>query len=121
PNHRGYSTIKTGQESIELMVTDIQGRLSTVEEKIASLDILEHELTDVEETVTLLSRENASLRSRLDEFEDRSRRDNLIFYGAPDSNSETWAVSESKVRDVIANEMKIIVPPEGIIRAHRLG
>lgn len=92
-----------------------------MEAKIASLDILERELTDVKETVTFLSRENASLRSRLDEFEDRSRRDNLIFYGVPDSNSETWAVSESKVRDIIANEMKIIVPPEGIIRAHRLG
>ncbi|KAH8039533.1 hypothetical protein HPB51_007435 [Rhipicephalus microplus] len=45
---------------------------------------------------TAVRSEQASLRARLDEFEDRSRRENLIFYGIEDSVSETWADSEEK-------------------------
>ncbi|KAH9375047.1 hypothetical protein HPB48_018048 [Haemaphysalis longicornis] len=64
--------------------------------------------------------ETDSITRRLDEFEDRSRRENLIFYGLPDSQTESWVESENKIRDVLF----ILGTPlsEGAIeRAHRLG
>lgn len=65
--------------------------------------------------------ESAALSSRLDEFEDRSRRDNLIFYGLSDSASESWAESELKVRELVSASLKRELSDEAISRAHRLG
>lgn len=65
--------------------------------------------------------ESAALSSRLDDFEDRSRRENLIFYGLIDSVSETWAESELKVREILSASLKLELPNEAISRAHRLG
>lgn len=63
---------------------------------------------------------NAELCSRLNDFEDRSRRENLIFYGIADAAAKTWSQSEAKVRLIISN-LDVQLPPDGISRAHRLG
>lgn len=70
---------------------------------------------------TAVRSEHASLQARLDEFEDRSRRENLIFYGIEDSASETWADSEEKVRSILNSTLNLQLPDEAIARAHRLG
>ncbi|XP_075527814.1 uncharacterized protein LOC142559976 [Dermacentor variabilis] len=65
--------------------------------------------------------ENASLLTRLDDLEDRSRRDNLIFYGISDTPSETWAQSEKLVCEFLSHHVKFEVPENMVCRAHRLG
>lgn len=69
----------------------------------------------------VLGDENAQLHARLDDFEDRSRRENLIFYGVADSASETWSQSEVKIREILSSFLSVSIPDEGISRAHRLG
>ena len=61
-------------------------------------------------------------------LEDQSRRDNLIFYGIPESvdGKETWEESENLVRNVMKDTLKVeSADMEGnlgieIERAHRL-
>ncbi|KAH9364618.1 hypothetical protein HPB48_012835 [Haemaphysalis longicornis] len=45
----------------------------------------------------------------------------LNFYGLLDSASETWAVSELKVRELVSASLKLELSDEAISRAHRLG
>lgn len=41
------------------------------------------------------------LGARLDEAEDRSRRDNVDFYGIIDNLSETWAQTEEEILNIL--------------------
>ncbi|XP_072144695.1 uncharacterized protein [Dermacentor andersoni] len=65
--------------------------------------------------------ENSILASRLDHLEDRSRRDNFLFYGITDSPTETWAESETRIRDILSMHFDISIPDTAVSRAHRLG
>lgn len=112
--------VKEIQMNLEKKVTDINTRLIAVEEKIAAcdggsgLDISR----SVSDTVRI---ETDSLHHRLDEFEDRSRRQNLIFYGLPDGQTESWTESETKIRELLSSTLEMELPHEAIERAHRLG
>lgn len=64
-----------------------------------------------------------AVNRRLDEFEDCSRRENLLFYGTEDCASEMWAQSEEKVCQVLNDTLKLNLgsSDDRISRAHRLG
>lgn len=77
------------------------------------------------EAVERLEHENAELRERHDRMENQNRRDNLVFYGIPESDRETWEESEKKVRDHVTKHLDmdraksdVELPIE---RAHRVG
>lgn len=62
------------------------------------------------------------LELRLDDAENRSRRNNLIFYGLADpSAKETYAESEKLVIGHCRDNLEMAVDPKEIERAHRLG
>lgn len=78
--------------------------------------------TEIQRTVSeAVNAQSAEFTSRLNELEDRSRRDNLIFYGIPDNSSETWAESEGHIRDICSRFLEFELPEGAISRAHRLG
>lgn len=58
-------------------------------------------------------------------MEDQSRRDNLIFWGLDEVESETWEDCENKVRECMAGTLDIADAQDDnlveIERAHRLG
>ena len=60
---------------------------------------------------------------RVDRLEDYTRRDNLIFYGIPESDGvENWTHCEEKVVDMIAKHKLLdIEEPIEFVRVHRLG
>lgn len=60
-----------------------------------------------------------SLQSRLDEQDDRSRRNNLLFHAIPDCK-ETWNESEARIREVLTGVIDLLSAND-IERAHRLG
>ncbi|XP_040069400.1 uncharacterized protein LOC115329344 [Ixodes scapularis] len=113
--------IKTNQQQLEDKITDISNRLQNVETKTNVLDRLDCEVRTTHQVLEEVKKENAFLRARLDDLEDRSRRDNLIFHGIDDSPSETWAQSEQKVHSLLSNVPELSISEEGITRAHRLG
>lgn len=65
----------------------------------------------------------AVLNQWLNEFEDRSRRENLIFHGVVDAAAETWAQSEEKVCSILNSALSLNLDSsdDRISRAHRLG
>lgn len=77
------------------------------------------ELSRIDASVEQLATAHNAITSRLDEFEDRSRRDNLIFHGIADSK-ESWEQTELK----LVTELTQVIdsfPTGSIERAHRLG
>lgn len=62
------------------------------------------------------------IEERLDDLENRSRRNNLIFYGFPDTNpKETYAQSEQIIINHCLKSFGLTVGTQDIERAHRLG
>lgn len=68
-----------------------------------------------------MQNESLEMHSRLDDLEDRSRRENLIFYGLADTSTETWSQSEEAIRNFASSTVEIEIPSDSIARAHRLG
>ncbi|XP_037572465.1 uncharacterized protein LOC119454968 [Dermacentor silvarum] len=112
--------VRRNQEQLEQKVSDITTRLSAVESVVESFDSSRHD-ENLPGIVSSVMNETVILNSRLDELEDRSRRDNLIFYGLVDSPAETWAQSECHVRESLTRILNLTFPDDSISRAHRLG
>lgn len=77
-------------------------------------------LTALEDRLAKLEAENRHLRNKVESLENQSRRNNLVFYGLEESDTETWDQCESKVTDFIKDELNIEIDT-AIDRAHRLG
>lgn len=78
----------------------IDGRMTTVEQKVDNIFV------------------------KLDDLENRSRRNNLLFFGVDDKENESWEESEEKVRNLIQNDLGFSEEETGKIefqRAHRIG
>lgn len=56
-----------------------------------------------------------------DDIENRSRRNNLLFFGVEGEEKETWDESEAKVISLCAEKLQVTVTPSSIERAHRMG
>lgn len=67
-----------------------------------------------------MTSQQATLNCRLDDLEDRARRNNVIFHAIPDSR-ETWAQTEEKTLAAISSALGSDFPPSAVERAHRLG
>ncbi|CAN7949814.1 unnamed protein product [Ixodes pacificus] len=109
--------VRESQQSMENKLADVNKRLINVETKPLKLDEWQSELQATQRVADEERKENTLLRSRLDELEDRNRRDNLISHGIEDSNRETWAQSE-KIRTALSRAMNLQIDVECIARAH---
>lgn len=77
--------VKTSQNAIETMLTDISRHLESLESKSEALDTVFNYCTITEESAEWLEKQQRTIASLSDDLEDRSRRNNLFFYGIPDS------------------------------------
>lgn len=99
-------------------VSNIPQRLNALEETCRAVYDLGAQISESQSTAGSLATQNALLQSRIDELEDRSRRDNLLFYGLPDSK-ETWQQTE-RIFTTILNEVIPSLPSGWIKQAHRI-
>lgn len=114
--------IKKNQKVMQEQVTDINKRLQVVETKTILLETKQQEHGIAGQAADSLRNENIALRGRLDDMEDRSRRNNVIFYGIPDLASETWGDAERKITSLLSEcSLPSISGTFGIERSHRLG
>ncbi|KAH6938687.1 hypothetical protein HPB50_011886 [Hyalomma asiaticum] len=63
-------------------------RLQTVEKRVNDLRNVQQEISVTRQSLIRMEQETIELRARLDDAEDRSRRDNLLFYGLADVSDE---------------------------------
>ncbi|XP_072143641.1 uncharacterized protein [Dermacentor andersoni] len=110
--------IKVGQKNIETKMECIQKRLDNLEEKTNVLDHLHDEMTGIQASAQAQTTRLDSLLMRVDELEDRSRRNNLIFHGIRDFR-ESWEQSESRIREALTGVIDSL-PDTAIERAHRI-
>lgn len=99
----------------------LKERIAKVENQTSVLDRWKEEIDELCEQVSRIDTDTCALRSRLDEADDRARRDNLLFYNIPDTKTETAIESEEKILHVLNNTLKLNVSGEDISRAHRIG
>lgn len=110
--------VKKSQGIIENKIADIDTRLNTVEVKISTLDKAREELLSAQMALKSMAQDNALLVARIDDFEDRSRLDSLIFYNIAGSSPESWAQTEQKVIHMLSISFNIQITSEGIELAH---
>ncbi|XP_077516720.1 uncharacterized protein LOC144127627 [Amblyomma americanum] len=118
---KSIDDFKKSQLKLEEDLSEMNKRLTNVERKTVTIDETEKKVHPFQQLVDQLSCEYSQLRARLSELEDRQRRDNLLFYGIPDAQSESWAQSEEKLVKVLSSCLEIPSSEILIDRAHRLG
>lgn len=118
---KAIDEIKGGHESIVSTVSNISTRLEAVEKQAASLERCQQDQAGADVPTGRLREEITTLRARLDDAEDRSRRDNLLFFGIKDSPKESWQESEGKVISFASEILQLQIPATDIARAHRIG
>ncbi|KAJ1192612.1 hypothetical protein NDU88_001919 [Pleurodeles waltl] len=100
------SSIRADIAGFRETVTNLDQRLSTVEDQVEAIPDQEEELR--------------SLRAKLTDLEDRSRRDNVSFFGIPEQKegADIKAFLSSLLTDHFGIEF---LPPPEFQRVHRIG
>lgn len=113
-------SIKSSQVAMESKVSDIINRLQSLENMTKNLSTIEQDVAALHKTTVGLLAQKVSFQARLDDLEDRSRRNNLILRGVPDAR-ESWEETEAKVASALTASLGGDFPRNSIERAHRLG
>lgn len=120
-----YALMQESKERMDLGFKEVNEKMVGMEKG------LREQLEKQEEKIVKLEEENSNLREivkkledKQDDLENRSRRNNLIFFGIDDpiDSKETWNDCAKKIIHVVQNEMKLEhITENDIERAHRLG
>lgn len=122
------SAVKRLEAQQETHATRLEQNMKDMRETvIASLSRVEQEQQDQQESITTmqeqlyyLQRENVKLIDKIDNLENHSRRNNLIFFGLEVQRNEGWDACERKVKETIKDGMGI-KDEIHIERAHPIG
>lgn len=99
----------------------MDGKLIAIESKTSSSDGVQQDLCDLRWLTDSPKVQNSRLRVTHAQLEDRSRRDNPLFYGMTDSLSETWNQTEEKLKTLVSATLNLHIPTDIIERAYTLG
>ena len=102
---------------IDNLMKDVQSVKSSLEFTQAQVE----ELITSDLRVKEVKLQIEDVGNKLDDLENRSRRNNLCFEGIPESPNETWQESESKIKHLISSHMPEVGTDFVIERAHRVG
>ncbi|XP_075531550.1 uncharacterized protein LOC142564435 [Dermacentor variabilis] len=106
----------------EQAISDLSNRLSNLETRYQDLVTLRTDMDAISTNTTQTAKDIKGIEARLDDAENRSRRNNLIFYNITDNNaSENYAQSEETVLRLCRDHLGLTIDPKEIERAHRLG
>lgn len=101
------------------MVSNLAARIDALERVAQTSEPVSDSNTS--STITKLASEVRELAAKCDDSENRQRRCNLIFFGMPDTEGETWAESKSRVMAFCSESLGVTLDRDAIERAHRLG
>ncbi|KAJ1127849.1 hypothetical protein NDU88_006242 [Pleurodeles waltl] len=114
-------------EAMDLKITDLTVASISIHADIAGFretaNALDQRLTSVEDQVAVLPDQEAelrSLRAKIADLEDRSRRDNVRFFGIPEQKKGSYIKSFLKTLLSDLFGIELLPPPESQ-RVHRIG
>ena len=102
---------------IDNIIKDVQSVKSSLEFTQAQVDELLQTEPEAEEPKSEIN----ELEDKVDDLENRSRRNNLCFEGIAESVGENWQQTENKVKELISTYMPEVGDDVVIERAHRVG
>ena len=126
----GPTSRQQPKEDFSAILQQINDNLAQLNSKVDmiahDLSVLKAQIDNVEDFQNALEAENEELRLKIreleennDKLESQSRRENLLFYGIPESENESWKDTENKVNDILKS-IDIDPTPIVIQRCHRL-
>ena len=105
----------------EAIVSEVREINQTLGKLVSRIDRAENEIVGLKNEVTELRNSNWYLQRKLDDLENRSRRQNIIVNGLPQRGQyKNWDTTEAIVRELIQNSLKVKLEPDDIQRAHRI-
>ena len=118
------SMVSQKVKSLETKITGVQSSMekikTTTDEHAATLKKLQDDFQETCAQNEDTKAECNKLKDKLDEIEDRSRRNNLLFAGIPQEDpAENWQQSEDLIKDTIRTKLNITEDID-IERAHRI-
>lgn len=119
-----YKLMQESKEKMESSFKEVNEKIDSIEKGLKDrIENQEKKITKLEEENVRLKESIKTLEEKQDDLENRSRRNNLIFYGIEDRQAnESWAESSTKIISIIRDVMKIEdISCRDIERAHRLG
>ncbi|KAH9384071.1 hypothetical protein HPB48_026054 [Haemaphysalis longicornis] len=113
--------VRKNQVELTQKVSHLATRLTTVKAAIESFEG-KPPTTYISNIVSeVVQNESEATHLRLNDLEDRCRRDNLLFYGISDNYLEKWEDSEKCVHGLLSRYFNMHLTEDMIVRAHRLG
>lgn len=120
-----YTLMQESKDKMEKGFNEVNERMAGMEKGLSEkLEKQEQKITKLEEENMRLRESLKQLEGKQDDLENRSRRNNLIFYGVPENQNtpETWDDCGRKILDIIVNDIKLEgITDRDVERAHRLG
>ena len=115
------SSLEGKLENINATIKSLQNDCDDLKNGIEMVDeILSKKMNETKDDVEKMHKYQNTIKNKLREVEDRSRRNNLRIDGIKEYDSESWVDTESKVRKLFREKLEL----EGdliIERAHRVG
>ncbi|XP_064470754.1 uncharacterized protein LOC135385393 [Ornithodoros turicata] len=105
-------------ESIRENQKDIDLRLANIETKVTVIDNIQSSIVSHEEVIAELKSQIADMTHKLDDLENRSRRNNLIIRGLPEAPGP-FEDTRQLLHDTVFKSLGVTVST--IERAHRIG
>ena len=110
------------KESNDSLVAEVKKKIGiTISQLVGRLNAVETELQYVSGDVIKLQEHTKYLEDKIDDLENRSRRQNIVVHGIEEDDHENWEQTEEKLISMIRDRLQIEIPPEQIERAHRTG
>ncbi|XP_049275319.1 uncharacterized protein LOC125759848 [Rhipicephalus sanguineus] len=114
-------SVASRQEALEQKCSQIEEKLNVFEDKLLSVLPLKDKVMQLASETDNLAATFSKLQELEDDMENRSRRNNLIFFGFQDAAGETWQDSETKVLAFCEEKLNVSISADAVERAHRLG
>ena len=103
------------------LVAEIKHLTGTVTQLLGRIESVEKNLVEVNHELDNLYDRTKYLEDKLDDLENRSRRQNVVLHGVDEEENETWDCTEEKVMKVLHENLGLQVDRSQIERAHRTG
>ncbi|KAJ1216947.1 hypothetical protein NDU88_004545 [Pleurodeles waltl] len=109
-------------EAMDLKISDLSTASTSIWADIArfQVTVMDQRLMTVEDRIATMPAQDTELREKITDLEDRSRRDNVHFFGIPDlkEGSDVKAFLKNFLSELAGLDFS---PPLEFQRAHRIG
>ena len=120
---QGKLNLDTGiTTTLNQIMKEIKESRVAMTEKIDELGVkLESKYQELKTDMSIMKQELDSTRKKLDDLENRSRRNNIVVYGVAESGQETWDNTEDKLCETLTENLAMDVTKDHFERVHRIG